>query len=149
MPKEHETPEHIAWRSMKARCASKHYKYYGGRGIKVCDRWKNSYKAFLEDMGRRPSKDHSLDRIDNDGDYEPGNCRWSTSEEQLANRRVRLRSPGSEQITVRLKPYILKQLREVTDRQRNWRAPTISAIVHRGLEIALKELRDLGFPHKK
>jgi hypothetical protein len=76
---------------MKNRCLSvnnKAYKNYGGRGIKICDRWLNSFENFLEDIGRRPSKKYSLDRINNDGNYEPSNCKWSTKIEQIMNRRV-------------------------------------------------------------
>lgn len=81
--------EYNAWRLMRQRCndpKNKHYKHYGGRGIKICDRW-NSYEAFIEDMGRRPSKKHSLDRIDVNGNYEPNNCRWATVVTQARNRR--------------------------------------------------------------
>ena len=73
---------------MKARCLnSKHVAFprYGGRGIKICERWRNSFEAFLMDMGLRPES-LTLDRIDNDGNYEPGNCRWATKKEQVANR---------------------------------------------------------------
>lgn len=88
------TPEYTAWRSMKTRCLdpnTHYYKTYGGRGIKICKRWLNSYENFLADMGRRPSPQHSLDRINNDGDYKPSNCRWATKSQQSQNQRERKR----------------------------------------------------------
>ena len=79
-----------SWIAAKQRCTNPHnhnYKNYGGRGIKMCDKWLNSYDKFLNDMGERPSKEYTLDRIDVNGNYEPSNCKWSTHIEQSNNRR--------------------------------------------------------------
>ena len=83
-----QTPTYRSWYAMKRRCTNQKYRdfrLYGGRGIKVCDRWK-SFENFFADMGVRP-EGKTLDRIDNDGNYESGNCRWATPKEQQANRR--------------------------------------------------------------
>lgn len=92
-----ESPEYEIWGSMKKRCntpTATHYDNYGGRGIKVCDRWQHSFLAFYEDMGARPTPLHSLDRINNDGNYEPNNCRWATKHEQAINQRIRANQSG-------------------------------------------------------
>jgi hypothetical protein len=81
------TPEMRTWLSMLARCRPSGRLHYGRSGIRVCERWQDSFQAFLADVGRRPSERHSIDRIDVRGDYEPGNVRWSTAKEQARNRR--------------------------------------------------------------
>jgi hypothetical protein len=82
------TPEYRSWRNMIDRCENPeatYYDRYGGRGIKVCAEWRNSFAVFLKDVGPRPPG-HTLDRIGNDGNYEPGNVRWATQSEQARNR---------------------------------------------------------------
>lgn len=82
------SPTYQSWRGMIARCTNRrhrYFRYYGGRGIKVCERWRK-FLSFLADMGERP-EGMSLDRIDGEKNYEPGNCKWSTKQEQNANRK--------------------------------------------------------------
>lgn len=87
------TIEYRAWGNLISRCYNQNhqaYKNYGGRGIKVCASWRdktNGFSNFLADMGKRPSAKHSIDRINNDGNYEPGNCRWATAKQQRNNQR--------------------------------------------------------------
>ncbi len=80
------TPEYIIWKAMKARCKNVNNKYYGGKGVTVCDRWVNSFENFIQDMGKMP-EGYSIDRINSDGNYEPSNCRWADKDTQIKNRK--------------------------------------------------------------
>lgn len=82
------TKEYRTWTGIISRCYNKNeknYKYYGERGIKMCEEWRKSFESFYKDMGDAPTPDHSIDRIDNDKNYEPSNCRWVTGREQRRN----------------------------------------------------------------
>lgn len=88
-------PEYEAWKGLSKRCANENtkcYNRYGGRGVTVCNRWRgvDGYPNFLSDMGKKPTAEHSLDRINNDGNYEPNNCRWATKAQQARNTGLRV-----------------------------------------------------------
>ena len=119
------TPEYHIWVSMKARCLNhncENYESYGNRGIVLCNEWRDSFESFLNDMGKRPSPSHSLDRINNDGDYRPDNCRWATPKEQQRNKRTnrRIKVDGTEKT--------LAEWSEIT----GIRADTITRRIDRG-----------------
>jgi hypothetical protein len=83
------TAEYAVWANMKDRCYNKNnksYRRYGGRGIRVCKRWRNSFQAFLEDMGMKPAPQFSIERLRNNGNYEPDNCEWGTRSQQQQNK---------------------------------------------------------------
>lgn len=126
------------WTSMKNRCSNpnvKNYDIYGGRGISVCERWRDNFENFLADMGDRPSKKHTLDRVNPDGNYEPGNCRWATLSEQAFNRRP---FPHAKKVFYEGKP-----LAYLAD-QRGLNIGTVIARFRRGLrgeELFASDLR--------
>jgi hypothetical protein len=94
------TVEYNCWNSMMVRCRSTKSKRYGGRGIKVCERWQ-TFENFYADMGPRPTENHSLDRINNEGNYEPSNCRWATWTQQARNKsNCHVLTVGSESFTI-------------------------------------------------
>lgn len=83
------TPEYQTWINIRKRCyweGHDHFEHYGGKGIQVCDKWRDDFQAFLDDVGYRPSSQHSIERIDFNGDYEPSNVKWATQIEQARNK---------------------------------------------------------------
>lgn len=131
------SPEYKSWGSMRHRCFNKNnisYKYYGGRGITVCERW-NKFENFLKDMGRRPSK-HSLERIDNNKGYGPENCRWATNLDQANNKR------NNKYLTYKGKTRSRKEWARVLD-------ISYSALLHRLNDLGWSTEKALGTPVKK
>lgn len=122
-----------AWRNLFARCDDpehKSYRRYGGRGIKICDRWRNGdgsksgYDCFLEDMGTKPSDLHSIDRINNDGNYEPSNCRWATAAMQVNNRANCSDSISAKAREAGLEPKTVLKRRSFGWPEEKWFSPT-------------------------
>lgn len=116
--------EYRAWAGMKTRCENPkadNFARYGGRGVRLCDRW-HTFENFLSDMGPKPSPKHSLDRINNDGDYEPGNCRWATQHEQGRNRRnnVQISFRGETLVLADWAKRIGIGIAGLSERVRNW-----------------------------
>ena len=127
-PRGKKSSEFTAWRSMMQRCINpKNHNYpnYGARGIRVCQRWSENFANFLVDMGDKPSKGHSLERIDNHGNYEPSNCKWALSEEQNRNRR------NVKTVVVRGQHMTLKEACE----HYGMYYPTIRRRVYKGMTI--------------
>jgi hypothetical protein len=96
------TLEYKSWRAMKARCLNPRHPFfrdYGGRSVKICERWQD-FRNFLADMGRKPGPEYTLERINNDADYSPENCKWATRTQQQANRRPQKNRTGYPNVWV-------------------------------------------------
>lgn len=107
------TSEYAAWGAMIQRCTNPKnpvFMNYGGRGIRVCDRWRSSFDDFVNDMGPRPTPAHSLDRVNNDGDYEPANCRWADSQTQRLNQRRPAAAREQDMLSVSVPRSIMQKI---------------------------------------
>jgi hypothetical protein len=107
-------PLYGTWLEMRRRCRDKNipsYRNYGGRGICVCQKWDASFTEFLKDVGNRPEGDYSLDRINNNGNYEPGNVRWATKKQQVKNRRKEMLIRGSRHALSKLTDDLVRDAR--------------------------------------
>jgi DNA-binding MarR family transcriptional regulator len=135
------SPTYRCWGAMIQRCTNQnnaHFSNYGGRGISVCDRWL-AFANFLEDMGERPNG-MTLDRIDNDGNYEPGNCRWATRKEQAGNTRV------TKHVVLDGEVVSLSE----AARRLNYDSSQLSKLVRRdGVESAIEQARNRWTPGKR
>jgi hypothetical protein len=143
------TPEYRTWVAMNRRCSDPHnvgFKHYGGRGIAVCDRWRDSFISFYTDMGARPDG-MSLDRIDVNGNYEPDNCRWASPKQQGLNRRNTI-NPNDEPMTllqVRVSEAEKATIIALADKY----DVTISGFVRLVIEYAKVNLPTIGRPSRK
>lgn len=151
------TPEYSVWHGIKDRCLnpnSCNWSRYGGRGITICDRWKDSFPNFLEDMGKRPSDQHSIERKNNDGNYEPSNCIWATVEQQVYNRstNVYVKLSDSDDFIDTKKAMKLLNMRKGTFFTRLYRNTDLTKPIRRhettyeynGQTYSLKELAKLS-----
>lgn len=130
--------EYSSWTNMKYRCYNKNcpqYEHYGARGITVCDRWLNSFDDFYDDMGKKPDKSMSLDRIDVNGNYEPSNCRWATSQQQSRNKRKPYMG-----YTIKKTFVISKDLAEVYKLAKKRKDFDVVALCREAIESSMREL---------
>jgi hypothetical protein len=118
-------PLYKTWKGIIQRCTnpdSQGYKHYGGRGISICSRWANNFELFAKDMGKKPSPKHSIDRINNDGNYEPSNCRWADPVTQANNTRVQKRQRVVLKMLRNGEPIdrIVEEMNKVLPIKRRW-----------------------------